>query len=204
MKAQPKRKGRTLRSTGNTMPRRDAKLLNVPEETRLRVQQWHKEEGMPACLRHIKEELGITISESAAYDTFGKWRTREVFASYYERARETVENEANVKDLTPEQVEEAVDRNFIMLAVDDKNVEMYMQLRKLRIADQRAKRQNRVAETKLKQGAKALKQKDKALQLAERRVTLLGQKIEEAKKATQSETLSAEERAQRVREILGD
>lgn len=204
MNSQPKTQKRKRRPVQVPKRRKSAKILNLPEEKRALINRWFNDEGADACLKRLKEEMDITISRSCLYDTHAKWRTDALYDSFHATALAVAEREAKEKGFTPEQMEEAVDRNFIMLAANSENVELYLQLRRLRVADQKAKRQNDLAEAKLKQGAKALEQKDKALELSERRVALLAQKIEEAKQVTQSETLSAEERAQRVREILGD
>jgi hypothetical protein len=181
----------------------DAKLANTSEAQRQEIMKWLKEQGGEDCVQRIHDELGITISRASVYVAVRRWRAKAIYDEYYGESRAQVEAEASEKGgMTIEEIEEAADRKFIARASQKNDPKLYKELRYLRIADQSAKSNARIAEAKLQQGTKKLKQKDEALKLAERKVVLLEKKIEEAKTATENKTVSAEERARRVREIL--
>jgi hypothetical protein len=183
-------------------PRRDAKLLHLPEETCLLIQEWLKG-GVDSCLERIKNELGISTSQSVLYRAITRWTVQALFDEFNSvAAAQVAMEEAAFGKLSADQREEAIDRHFIVLAHSKKDTKLYQQMRYLRIADQKAKSAKRVAQAKLEHGTKALRQKDKALRLVERKLVMMEKKIQQAKRATENKTLSAEERARRVREIL--
>lgn len=183
-------------------PRRDSKLSALPEEQRQLIADWLAQDGVESCLQRMSSELGITSNRDSVYKALARWRSEARFANFLQIAQGMAQHEAALHGLSPEKMEEAVDKHFLMLAAQNEDTTLYKELRYLRVADQSAKANARIAEAKLKQGDKKLLQKDADLKLAERRVVLLEQKIADATKAAEDKTLSAEDRAQRMREIL--
>ncbi|MDR3404959.1 MAG: hypothetical protein P4L99_20820 [Chthoniobacter sp.] len=184
--------------------RRDAKLAPLNRDQRYQVVKWMDDEKIIACRRHIEEEFKITVSRSSIYAAVRIWRRHFHFEEILRKAQELTDAEVRQRgDMTIEEIEEATDRNFIILASDKKDPKLYRELRYMRMAAQTTESQVRVAEAKIKQGAKKLKQGDKALKLAERRVVVLETKGEETKEEPPRDNLTADERSRRVRAILG-
>ena len=133
-----------------------------------------------------------------------RWRLNAHYQNFDAKAHAQAEAEAKKRGgMSFEEMEEYVDRTFIEMASEKEDPESSTKdMRYLRIADQSAKSHKRIAEKKLQQGDTSLRHRAKALELAERKVVLLEMKTEDTKQATGNKTLSAEERARRVREIL--
>lgn len=162
--------------------RRDAKLERLTPEQRTAVESWLAEDGAQSCVQRLSSELGITVSQSTLYETLARWRAERKFSAIELIARAQAEQEAAARGgLTTEQMEEAIDRHFIGLAAVAEDTDLYKELRYLRIADQTAKSNARIAEAKLEQKDKQIAQKDRDLGLAERRVKLLEDNAAKAK-----------------------
>lgn len=150
--------------------RRDSKLKNLPPETARQIAGWLAEDGAPSCLQRMRAELGISSNQTSLYEAIAFWEVREEYTAFEKLAIGQAENEAHSRGgMTADEMQEAVDRNFIMLAAKSKDTDLYKELRYLRIADQSAKSQGRIAELKLKQAEVKLTQKDRDWQLAEKK-----------------------------------
>lgn len=183
--------------------RRDAKLKALGHEQRKQVAEWCEQAGWQVCLQRIALQLGIQTTRSKLYEALAFWRTEEQFASFRALARAQAELEAAEKGgLSPEQMEEAVDRHFLGLATLKQDPKLYQDIRYLRVADQSAKANARIAEAKLKQGDAKIAQKNADLALAERRVALLEAKARQALETVEDGKLSDAEKAARIREIF--
>lgn len=184
--------------------RSDAKLGNLPEPERKQVLHWFAQCGWESCLVRVRTELHIETNRDSLYKAIKRWENEETNNHYLAIAKAQVEQEAEaLGGMSLEQVEEAVDRHYLILASQRGNVKEYQDLRYMQIAARTARKNAQIAEAKLKQGEKKLAQKDADLQLAERRVRILEAKLEEIGKTASNPELSAEERAQRIAEIYG-
>ncbi len=147
--------------------RRDAKLKNLPPAQRDLIIAWHLEDGEESCRSRILSELHISgdvegrpVSNKVLYEALAFWRAEKRFSSFQNLAMAQAELESEAKGgMSAEAMHEAVDRNFIMLAAETEDTELYRELRMLRIADQSAK-------AKAKHQERALDQKDADLKLA--------------------------------------
>jgi hypothetical protein len=184
--------------------RRDDKLNGLPEAQRGAVADWLSEDGWESCLQRLRSELGIETNKTSLYEALARWRTEARFTRFHSLAMAQAQLEAEAKGgMTAEQLEEAVDRNFLMMAAEAEDTTLYKELRYLRVADQSAKSNARIAEAKLRQGDKKIAQKTEELKLATRRVELLEAKAREALETVNNSKLSATEQAARIREIFG-
>ena len=163
-------------SRPRTAPRRDAWhfALGPADPRREQIRAWHAEGGESLARQRMHSELGICSPEqpqkpiglTAFYDGLNYWRSEEVNERRYSRARAQAAAEAREKDLTPEQAEELTLRNYIAEADASEDRPLYMELSKLRIADQTAK-------TKARHDAEKLKQKDVELRQSQEKLDLM-------------------------------
>ncbi len=155
--------------TPNRKVRRDAKL-KLPEDEgglsvaqRARVEGWLAEDGAQSCLQRLSSEMGITVSQATLYESLAFWRAEKRFSSFSRLATAQAELEAEARGgMSADAMQEAVDRNFIMLAAETEDTELYKELRMLRIADQSAKTKGRHDQLKIEQ-------KEREMALAERK-----------------------------------
>lgn len=198
--------------------RRDSTLKLPPEEGGLTQTQrdmvagWLAEDGEESCRQRLFSELHIAspldpakpISAATLYDALAYWRAGKRFNKFESLARAQAQHEAEAKGgMSAEEMDEAVDRNFIMLAAETEDTLLYKELRMLRITDQSAKTKGRHDQIKLEQKARQLAQKDQEITLGERRVKLLEEKEAKTREALGDGTLSLEERQSRIKEIFG-
>lgn len=148
--------------------RRDAKLKDLPEHYRVQIAGWLKEDGWQSCLQRIASELQIQAGKTALYEALAYWESEEEFNGYEAIARAQAELEARAKSggMTPQQMEEAVDRNFVMIAAQKRDSELYEKLRYLRIRDQESKGNAKINQVKLDQKDKQIAQKDQEIWMA--------------------------------------
>jgi len=184
--------------------RRDDRLKGLPDAQRAQVIDWFAQDGVDSCLQRITSELGITTSQTSLYEALAYWRAQARFSKFQSLAMAQADLESEARGgMSADQMQEAVDRNFIMLAAETEDTELYKELRLLRIRDQESKSTGRIAEAKLKQGAAKIAQKDRDLSLAERRVAVLEKKISDAQKTLSDPSLSMPEREARMKEMFG-
>lgn len=162
--------------------RRDAKLKGLPEEQRKLVVDWESQDGVDLCLARMRSELGIEVGKTALYEALTFWRSEARFSAFHHVAQSQAEVEAAARGgMSPEEMEAAVDRNFLGLATELQDTKLYLDVRSLRIRDAESKGKRLLEEAKLAQGAAKIAQAGQALQLAERRVGLLEANAREAK-----------------------
>jgi len=120
-------------------PRRDAKLLGLPEKDRRLVAGWLPSDGWQACLQRIATQLHIECGKSALYAALAFWESEERRDRVRAKALEQIESEAQEKGYTPQQRMAALDRRMAeIFAAEDKH-EDYQQARYLMIADESAR-----------------------------------------------------------------
>jgi NACalpha-BTF3-like transcription factor len=182
---------------------RRSKLKGLAEEQRALIASWLQEDGLASCLQRLQSELGISVGQSTLYEALAFWRSEERFHAFRDIAVSQAELEAEAKGgLTAEQMEAAVDRNFLGLAAQTQDTELYREIRKLRISHETARSNARIAEAKLTQGDAKIAQKNADLKLAERRVKLLEEKARKALETVENSQLSDAQKAARIREIF--
>lgn len=146
--------------------RRDSKLKNLPAEQRELIANWLAEDGVESCLQSMRAQLGISSNRDSLYTALAFWRAEKRFGTFQTLAQAQAEMESAAKGgMTADQMQEAVDRNFIMLAAGAEDVKTYQELRYLRIADQTAKSNGKIAMKKLDQKDRSLAQKDEEIRL---------------------------------------
>ena len=146
--------------------RRDSVLKKLPAEERALIAGWLESDGAQSCLERMRSGLGIVSNQTSLYEAIAFWEVQTHYSAAESAARSQIEVESEGR-LTGAEMEEATDRRFITLLGQQKDVEQYMKLRLLRIADQSAK-------TKAKQ-------EERKIALAERRVLLLEDNAAQAK-----------------------
>jgi hypothetical protein len=132
-------------------PRRDAKLLGLPEKDRRLVAGWLQSDGWQACLQRIATQLHIECGKSALYAALAFWESEERRDRVRAKALEQIESEAQEKGYTPQQRMAALDRRMAeIFAADDKH-EDYQQARYLMIADESARTKAELERLKIAQ-----------------------------------------------------
>jgi hypothetical protein len=161
-------------SRPRTAPRRDAWHFAIgPDDSRRElIISWHSQDGESSCRQRMLSELGIgspktgkPVSIAAFYAGLNYWRAEKVNEMYYSRAKAQAAAEAKERNLTPEQAEELTLRNYIAEADASDNRPLYIELSKLRIADQAARTKAETDRAKLRQKDEELRQSEKRLEL---------------------------------------
>jgi hypothetical protein len=184
--------------------RSDSRLGHLPEEQRKQVLHWFANCGWESCLVRVRTELGISTNRDSLYTAIKRWETEAQANAWLATARAQVQMESDAAGgMSVEEMEEAVDRHFIVLASQKADTDEYKDLRYMQIAARTARSNARIAQAKLAQGERKLAQKDADLRLAERRVVLLEAKLSEMKSTVEDPTLTDEQRRQRIAEIYG-
>lgn len=190
-------------SRPRTAPRRDAWHFAIgPDDSRRElIISWHSQDGESSCRRRMLAEMGIgrngkPISIASFYSGLNYWRAEKVNEMRYSRAKAQAAAEAKEKNLNPEQADELTLRNYIAEADASDDRPLYIELSKLRIADQ-------VAKTKAETDRAKIRQKDEDLRQAQERLEILKSKEAKTKEALGDGTLSLEQRQARIKEIFG-
>jgi len=148
--------------------RRDSRLKALPVEQRALIAGWLAEDGAPSCLQRMLSELGIKSNQTSLYEAIAYWEVQEKFSTVQAKAIALAQNEADTKGkMSVEEMEEAIDRHFILQAAEAKDSDLYTKLRTLRIQDQAAKSGGRIAMEKLRHSQRKLEQKDRDFKLLE-------------------------------------
>lgn len=190
--------------------RRDALLKNLPESQQQLVREWLQEDGVESCAQRIASELGVKgpqgnpLSHATIYEALSFWDTQRSFLSLETQALQQIQHELGSKKLSPDEMQEAIDRRFIALAAAKNDPELYKELRYLRISDSTAKHKAKMDELKLRQKDTQLHQKDEDLRLAREKfefdaakAALL--KVKELKAIANDRSLSEPARIEQVR-----
>lgn len=192
------------------MPRKahsNSVLKTLPEETQARIADWCAQDSLESAVSRCFSELQLKTNKSSMGVFFDWWKDEQERRG----ARETLEEvfrkaDANATaveqmlaekfpDATPEKIAAAGQLVFTMQAANVKDAKEFREMEYLRLAKE-------AAQTKARHGDAKIRQKDRDLKLAERRVVLLEAKAAEAIKTLDDKTLSAPEQAARIREIF--
>ena len=164
-------------------PRPDAKLKTLPDAVQAELFARYQKQGGPAVLAWLKETHKVK-SSAGALSNFSAWypfsRPLEMSAKFADQFRAALVENPNLK-IDAEQVSLAAQIAFEAKALELQDLDGFVALRKSR-----------------------LKEMDQAL--TARRIKLLEKKAEQADAAegvTRDETLTPEQRAQKLREIFG-
>lgn len=151
-------------------PRRDAKLLGLPERDRKLVAGWLQSDGWQACLQRIATQLQIRCGKSALYEALAYWESEERRDRVRAKAFAQIESEAAEKGYTPQQRMAALDRRMAeIFAAEDQHKE-YQDARYLMIADESARTKGELEKVKLKLKERGLAQKDREIWIAMERL----------------------------------
>lgn len=137
-------------------PRSDSKLKNLPEETQEAIMAWAstpKSEGCAGGLAHAREQLaaeGVRVSLRALSEFVAWWRLEQRFCSASERAQQFERRLLENADFSPERARAAGQALFTMEAMEGGNVESFVALEQLRLAQDSAAFKGRLEAEKLK------------------------------------------------------
>ncbi len=161
---------------GDSKPfRSDSALGKLPEERQDQIAQWVidcKEGDRYEFARTQLQADGIKVSRTAVFNWFQGWRLRQRFGSAESFSLEVKEllKDPNLK-LSMEQLDAAAQLAFTTKAVQLDDAEEFRQMKYLQLAERSAK-------TKAEQ-------KDREIELSERRVTAMESKIAQASQELQ-------------------
>jgi hypothetical protein len=142
--------------------RADAKLRDLSEDQRKQVLHWFAQCGWASCLVRVRTELGIETNRDSLYKAIKRWENEEANSVYLSIARSQAEMEAESKGgMTLEEIEEAVDRNFIVLASQTKDLKEYKDLRYLQVTARSARQRAQLEKVKLDLKKLQIEQKDR-------------------------------------------
>jgi len=167
--------------------RSDSKLNKLTREQREELAAVCDGEGVEAAKAYALARWNISISISGISVWHDCWRMREQFSSLSQLSREAARLNAE-PDATSEELEKTARKIFTNEARRKGNVKEFVQLENLRLAQESA-------ETRFK----LEKQK---LALRERQIAIMEKKVADAEKVAGDTTLTAEQTAQRMREIF--
>ncbi len=198
--------------------RSDCKLLSLPPERQEQIAEWcrkpqerDEETGKPVArsggLAFAQDQLaadGYKISLDALSRAFAFWQMQAQFRGNDAKAQDFEHLlRTEFPEATAEEITARGQLYFTMLASNAGDAEEFRAMEALRLAKQTAAKNAQIADAKLKQGAKKLKQKDADLALANRRVQLLEEKEAKAKETLGDGKLTPAEREARMKKIFG-
>lgn len=95
----------------------------MPEAQERIVREWAKYETLESCAQRIHSELKISgktgepVSPSTVSLALVSWEIRDAYRYSYEKAVELAKQEEGADNMTPDEMQEAIDRHFINQAV---------------------------------------------------------------------------------------
>lgn len=186
--------------------RSDSKLGRLPRDVQQRIADWCAQDSLASAAQRCAAELSVQVSSQTISEWYQRWRLDQATAERKQALTELFQHaDANAQAVgellrdsgaTEEQIARADRLVFTLQASSSKNADLWMDLEKLRIARETAEHRARMDLAKLEQ-------KERDLELAGRRVTVLEARLEAIKSTVEDSTLSDEERAQRIAEIYG-
>jgi len=168
--------------------RADSKLGALKPEVQEELAEVCRTEKLEAARTWLKDTHGVAIALSGLSDWYASWRLERRFASAANRADQAKEL-LKRGTLSAEKISELGQAIFELEALDTQDAKTYLGIQKLKLDQESAASRAKLEKAKL------------ALQ--ERRVVVLEKKMQEAVSVANDTTLSTEEQAKRIREILG-
>jgi hypothetical protein len=133
---------------------------------------------------------GIKVSEPTLSEFYSWWQLRKTFQQADNLTNDFIELlKKEFPEVDSKKLQETGQAFFTMQAMANRDPEEYREMEKLRLAKETAETKGR--------------QEEKKLQLAERRIVLLEEKIDKAKKTLSDPALTIEQREQRMKQMFG-
>lgn len=177
-------------------PRSDSKLKTLPAERQAQIVEWletPKSDASPGGIALALEQLaadGLKTSAAALSDFYSWWRLQRDFEEAESHAQEFKDllKGSNLA-LTTGQLEAAGNLIFTKEALKNRDGKGFQDIQYLRLAQDTAKSRAALEEKKI--------------QLAERRVKVAERKLEQLKGALSDESLTAEQKEQKMKAVFG-
>jgi len=145
-------------------------------------------DGLEAGRKHARARWNVSVALSTISDWFGWYQLQQRFTSAASRAKQ-VEEMLKAGQLSTSKIAALGQAIFEMEALEASDASTYLSFQKLKLDQESAKSRAQLEKAKL------------ALQ--ERRVVVMEKNMQEAVSVAKDTTLSTEEQAKRIREILG-
>lgn len=174
-------------ATAQRKPRSDAKLKNLTRPQQDRVWEWINAQGVGDAYEHARKQCWADFSirtSVGALSEFYRWYAFRARTERMDSAAAQVEDllKSELGDADPEKIRRIGDLLFMSEALNAGDGELYLKFSALRAGQ-------------LKTEAE--------LDLKRRRIELLERREAEAKAAAGDQSLTPEERSQRIKEIFG-
>lgn len=186
--------------------RSDSILGNLPEERQAQIAQWIMECTEGDRYEFARAQLasdGVKVSRSALADWFKGWRLRQRIASADSLALKVQDTlKALNIGLTQDQISEAGQIAFQSEALSAENAKEFREMEYLRVTRESARTKAKHDAEKIAISKAKLSQKEREIEMALRKLTLLEKKAAEAAATASDSKLSDAEKAARIREIF--
>jgi hypothetical protein len=165
----------------------DAVLLNLPEERQVQIVEWietPKTATCPGGYQFAREQLaadGMSVSQRALSQFYSAFRRKEFYEGAYQSAED---QKALMLEFDPQNVDRAEafgDYCFLQESLKARDPKTFVALGNLRETRKKREQFANFTAKKLEQADKKIVQKDRDLQLVERRVLLLEDNAAKAK-----------------------
>lgn len=178
-------------------------LKNLPTEKQREIYEYLRTHSQRETLAWLASE-GIAAHKTGL-SKFWAWYPLAAPLQAACRMGDTVKQlleEMPELNLDAQQLSKAGQAIFEAQALEAQNPALFVSLRKMRQADRALEFKEESGRTAARQRDAQIKQKDQDLALAERRVKVLEAKAEQALETVEDSTLTDEQKAARLREIL--